>query len=122
MNPPPAGLSTDCRIIEVIDGDTLTVEIVRTVRVRLIDCWSPETRTKDLEEKALGLQAKEALQRIAEGKEARLFVPANDSEKSGDEWSFGRVLGHLWVAGRSLTRAQIESKNASSTKHGKLGK
>jgi len=40
----------------VVDGDTITVELKIPVRVRLLDCWAPETRTKDAEEKKKGIR------------------------------------------------------------------
>ena len=57
-----------CRIVKVIDGDTVDVDIdlgfgvwLRKQRVRLVGIDTPESRTKDLEEKKYGLAAKEFL-------------------------------------------------------------
>lgn len=118
---PPNGWTTDCKIVEVYDGDTVTVEIKRRVRVRLLGCWAPEIRTRDDQEKRQARASREHLKGLAEGMMAKLFVPAEDNEKAGDEWSLSRVLGHLWVGSKHLATAQTESGNASSRKHGKLG-
>jgi len=45
---PSLGWTTRASIERVIDGDTLDVTICRRVRVRLLDCWAPELRTRDL--------------------------------------------------------------------------
>ena len=52
---------------KVVDGDTIDVtidlgfDIKYSSRVRLAGIDTPESRTRDLEEKALGLEAKEYL-------------------------------------------------------------
>ena len=53
MKQPPVGLTTKVRVTNVVDGDTIDVEIVKNIRIRLRDCWWPETRTRDLEEKEM---------------------------------------------------------------------
>ena len=51
-----------CKIRKVVDGDTVDVDIdlgfgvwLRKQRVRLVGIDTPESRTKDLEEKKYGL-------------------------------------------------------------------
>ena len=51
MNQPPLGLTAQCKVLDVYDGDTVTVEVRTIARVRLLDCWAPEVRTKDVAEK-----------------------------------------------------------------------
>lgn len=96
--PPATGWTTHARIVEVYDGDTITVEVTRRFRVRLLDCWAPEIRTRDAAEKARGLAAAAYLTELAEGKPAILHVPL-DGIDAGDAWSFGRVLGSVWIDG-----------------------
>ena len=57
-----------CKIVKIVDGDTVDVDIdlgfgvwLRKQRVRLVGIDTPESRTKDLEEKKYGLAAKEFL-------------------------------------------------------------
>ena len=57
-----------CKVVKVVDGDTVDVDIdlgfgvwLRKQRVRLVGIDTPESRTKDLEEKKYGLAAKEFL-------------------------------------------------------------
>ena len=54
-----------CRIIKVVDGDTIDVDIdlgfnitLSNQRIRLQGVDTPESRTRDLEEKKFGLLAK----------------------------------------------------------------
>ena len=51
MQKPPEGFTTKATVVRVIDGDTVDVSITRRLRVRLQDCWAPETRTRDIVEK-----------------------------------------------------------------------
>ena len=56
-------------VVKVVDGDTIDIiidlgfDLTKKERVRLAGIDTPESRTKDLEEKELGLEAKEFLQR-----------------------------------------------------------
>lgn len=112
---PPLGESRPCRIVSVHDGDTLTVEFQpQTARVRLIDAWASETRTKDKAEKARGIKAREYLKTLAEGKDAVLFVPYQ--RDIGDQTTLGRVLGRVYVDGVDLSEAMVESGHASREK------
>ena len=53
------------KVVRTVDGDTIDVEldlgfdITLKARVRLVGINTPESRTRDLEEKAAGLAAKE---------------------------------------------------------------
>ena len=57
-----------CKIVRVVDGDTVDVDIdlgfgvwMHKERVRLHGIDTPESRTRDLEEKKYGLLAKEQI-------------------------------------------------------------
>lgn len=82
-------------VISVYDGDTITVMIDQgmkhfaRVKVRLVGINTPEIRTKDLDEKKRGLEAKEYLKSRIEGKTVIVHTV-----KKG---KFGRWLGILWV-------------------------
>lgn len=118
---PPLGWTTHCRIVSVIDGDTLDVEVKRTIRVRLLACYSPESRTKDLAEKSRGLAAKEHMESAAVGCDALLHVPGGKDTK--DLTTLGRVLGHVWLLrsdgkpdGESLSEMQVRNGHAVKEK------
>ena len=55
----------NAKVLRVVDGDTIDLmvdlgfSIHHKVRVRLYGINTPESRTRDLEEKALGLKAKD---------------------------------------------------------------
>ena len=56
-------------VVRVVDGDTVDIlidlgfDLTKKERVRLAGIDTPESRTKDLEEKELGLEAKDFLER-----------------------------------------------------------
>jgi micrococcal nuclease len=88
---------------KVVDGDTIDVvidlgfDISFTSRVRLAGIDTPESRTKDLAEKALGLESKKYL--------ADRIKAANNviirTEKINSSEKFGRILGWLYLDGES---------------------
>ena len=56
------------KLVKVVDGDTIDVDIdlgfgvwLRNQRIRMMGIDTPESRTRDLEEKKFGLIAKEKL-------------------------------------------------------------
>ncbi len=116
--PPPIGWTTPAKIIRVIDGDTVEVEITRRLNVRLDDCWAPESRTKDLHEKQIGLAAKANLEDLLNGHSVTLYIPAGDRENISDIFTFSRVVGTLWTDddSASINQRQIEQRFAWPTK------
>ena len=89
------------QVTKVVDGDTIDVvidlgfDIGFTTRVRLAGIDTPESRTKDLTEKALGLESKKYLaDRLKDAKNIVI-----KTEKINSTEKFGRVLGWLYVNG-----------------------
>lgn len=113
---PPHGLSTRCKIVGIVDGDTLDVEVIRRVRVRLLDLYAPESRTKDAAEKKKGIAAKEHLRAVADGRDATLFIPG--SVEFQNVTTLGRVLGQVWLDGEreSLAEMMVRAGHASKEK------
>jgi micrococcal nuclease len=83
-------------VLKVVDGDTIDVEIdlgfdlTKKERVRLGGIDTPESRTRDLDEKKLGLQAKDYLKSLIMNAD-KLIVR---TEKDG---KFGRMIGYLYM-------------------------
>lgn len=94
--PPSPGLVIDAIVVEVYDGDTITVEpLLPEMRVRLLDCWAPEIRTRDDSEKVRGYESRDNLRRLLpNASRIRLHVPTTD--RLQDSLTFGRVLGRAW--------------------------
>ena len=113
---PPRGLTAACDVYRVIDGDTVEIELRIPMRVRLLDCWAPETRTKDADEKKRGLASREHLAGIAEGSVGTVFIPWEHASRMGDVLSFGRALAHVWVNDKSLSEEQVKAGHATETK------
>jgi len=98
-------------LIAVIDGDTIDVEIDLgfdisiTKRVRLAGIDTPESRTTDKVEKALGLEVKELLKKKL--KAATTIVIRTEKPDSSEK--YGRVLGWLYLDGdgQSVNHALI---------------
>jgi len=88
-----------CTILRVVDGDTVDVDIdlgfgvwLRKERVRIHGIDTPESRTRDLEEKKYGLAAKQFVKDILlVGSQQRLIT---EKDKTG---KFGRILGKFLV-------------------------
>jgi endonuclease YncB( thermonuclease family) len=104
------------KIKKVLDGDTIDVvidlgfDLAKTERVRIAGVDTPEKRTRNLEEKALGLDAtnwlKEKLNQTIKG-EDELVVR---TELVGGVGKYGRLLGWLYVGDSdiSLNEQMIE--------------
>ena len=127
MKEPPKGITTECKVVRVIDGDTVDIEITRTLRIRLLDCWAPETRTTDLEEKAKGLDSKKHLYNLLnekfyndlaarKAKKITLFIPADEQGEIKDNFTFSRVLGRLFVSGQDVSELMVKAGKATKTK------
>jgi micrococcal nuclease len=91
------------KVYKVVDGDTIDVDIDLGFnvsyfqRVRLAGIDTPESRTKDLAEKALGLESKKKLEEILLG--AKDIVIRTEKPDSTEK--YGRILGWLFVNGEN---------------------
>jgi len=118
MTPPSRKSCYNFRVTEinrVVDGDTIDVtidlgfDLYKKERVRIAGVDTPEKRTRDLEEKALGIDAtnwmKEQLEDAING-ESELTIR---TELKGGMGKYGRLLGWLYVgdADISLNEAMI---------------
>jgi micrococcal nuclease len=87
----------------VIDGDTIDVvidlgfDILFASRVRLAGIDTPESRTTDKAEKALGIEAKEYLKKQL--KDSKSVVIRTEKMDSSEK--YGRILGWVYVNGDS---------------------
>jgi len=93
------------KVINVVDGDTIDVDIDLgfdisfSSRVRLAGIDTPESRTKDLAEKKLGLEAKEYVKsKIKDAKEVVIKTEKMDSSEK-----YGRILGWLFLDGSKVS-------------------
>lgn len=110
--PPVPQVTVPCKVVDVYDGDTVTVEVRMRVRVRLLDCWAPEVKGG---EKAWGIQSKAVMARLADGKDAVLQVPLDGADRLDDVLTFGRVLGRISIDGKDVSRAMCDEGAAFAT-------
>jgi micrococcal nuclease len=99
-------------VTKIVDGDTIDVimdlgfDIHFKSRVRLAGIDTPESRTRDLNEKRLGLEAKHYLEtKIKEAETVTIRT-----EKSNSAGKYGRVLGwiHLDHNDKSVNMEMVE--------------
>jgi len=100
-----------CKVTRVVDGDTVDVvldlgfSILHKCRVRLYAIDTPESRTRDKDEKARGkLAGKYLKDAIDNGKKVVLRSKLKDSKGK-----YGRVLGEIIVDDININVAMIEN-------------
>jgi micrococcal nuclease len=104
------------KVTKVVDGDTIDVEIDLgfdisfSSRVRLAGIDTPESRTTDKMEKALGLEAKAYLKNKIESAKTVVIK----TEKMNSSEKYGRILGWLFLDGSniSMNEQMIEDGHA----------
>jgi micrococcal nuclease len=101
-----------CKIVKVVDGDTVDVDIdlgfgcwLKDERVRIMGIDTPESRTSDKVEKIFGLKAKERLNSLL-GANAILQTQVS---KNGENMKgkFGRILGNFLTEDGSKVCADV---------------
>tara|TARA_X000001388_G_scaffold76639_2_gene74538 strand:+ start:27 stop:464 length:438 start_codon:yes stop_codon:yes gene_type:complete len=99
-----------CTVDRVVDGDTIDVtldlgfDILFKSRVRLYAIDTPESRTRDKDEKARGKLASAYLQNaIDTAKQVIIRTELKDSRGK-----YGRVLGSVICDGRDINKAMVE--------------
>ena len=116
MVPPSRKSCYNFRVTEinkVVDGDTIDVtidlgfDLYKKERVRIAGVDTPEKRTRDLEEKALGLDATEWMKKNLEG-----AIDGDDeltirTELKGGVGKYGRLLGWLYVGDEEISLNEL---------------
>ena len=92
------------KITKIVDGDTIDVlldmgfDIKYQSRVRLFGIDTPESRTRNKEEKVRGLISKEYLKQALK-KAKKLTIKTHKGSETG---KFGRILGEVFADGINL--------------------
>ena len=100
-------------IRRVVDGDTVDVtldlgfDILYNNRIRLLGIDTPESRTRDLEEKALGLAAKDRVKELCPVGSTVILRTTKDGKGK-----FGRILGEIFVEEQSVNKLLVEEGHA----------
>ena len=93
------------KVLKVVDGDTIDVDIDLgfdisfTSRVRLAGIDTPESRTTDKMEKALGLEVKKKIGELIASAQTIVIK----TEKPDSSEKYGRILGWLYLDGAELS-------------------
>ena len=96
-------------INRVLDGDTIDVtidlgfDLYKKERVRVAGVDTPEKRTRDLEEKALGIDATNWLKEKLESTLAGDDELSIRTELVGGVGKYGRLLGWLYIGDSNLS-------------------
>ena len=101
------------KINRVVDGDTIDVtidlgfDLAKKERVRIAGVDTPEKRTRDLEEKELGLDATNWMKENLEG-----AIDGDDeltirTELKGGVGKYGRLLGWLYVGDEEISLNEL---------------
>ena len=104
------------KLIKIIDGDTIDVDIdlgfsvvLKKQRIRLYGINTPESRTRDLEEKRYGLAAKARLRELLEAADTITVKTAIDKKARG---KYGRILGTIYADDINVNELLLEEGHA----------
>jgi|TARA_R110001592_G_scaffold73866_1_gene224963 micrococcal nuclease len=104
----------NCKVEKIVDGDTIDVvldlgfDILYKSRVRLYGIDTPESRTRNLDEKVRGKMASAFLRKaIEEGEKVCIQTKLKDSRGK-----FGRVLGDVVVDGVNINQSMVDNHHA----------
>ena len=108
----------DVKVIKVVDGDTVDVDIdlgfgvtLTDERVRIMGIDTPESRTRDKVEDLFGEAAKARLKVLM--KDGGKLITTEDRKGEDMKGKFGRILGDFRIAdGRKVTDILIEEGHA----------
>jgi len=107
----------DVRVIKVVDGDTVDVDIdlgfgvtLTDERVRIMGIDTPESRTRDKVEDLFGEAAKARLKELM--KHGGKLITTEDRKGEDMKGKFGRILGDFKVDGKLVTDILVEEGHA----------
>ncbi len=108
-----------CKILRIVDGDTVDVDIdlgfgmwMHKERVRMMGIDTPESRTRDLEEKAFGLASKERLKELLPIGSTQILKTEIDKSGEDAKGKFGRILGDFLIEGERASEILINEGHA----------
>ena len=100
----------NCQVKRVVDGDTIDVildlgfSVLYKARVRLFGIDTPESRTRDKDEKVRGKMSSRFLKECVSSGDVVIRTELKDSRGK-----FGRVLGTVMVDGVDINKAMCEA-------------
>ena len=114
-----------CKVLKVIAGDTVDVDIdlgfgivLKDERVRLMGIDTPESRTRDKVEKQFGLAAKARLKQMLDNKSGPILKTQINKKGEDMKGKFCRILGNFNVycprtdSWRMITDIMVEEGHA----------
>ena len=116
MTPPSRKSCYNFRVVsidKVLDGDTIDVtidlgfDLYKKERVRVAGVDTPEKRTRDLEEKELGIDATNWLKEKLDGAIAGDDDLVIRTELVGGMGKYGRLLGWLYIGDATLSLNEL---------------
>ena len=122
MYPPSRKSCYNFRVVKinrVVDGDTIDVtidlgfDLMKKERVRIAGVDTPEKRTRDLEEKARGLAAKDFVVEILKQHKNNFILHSQGVGK------YGRCLGNIFLGDTNLNDLLINEGHAVEYSGGK---
>tara|TARA_B100000900_G_C20355757_1_gene624166 strand:- start:204 stop:548 length:345 start_codon:yes stop_codon:yes gene_type:complete len=96
----------EAKVMRVVDGDTIDAlidlgfDIHKKIRIRMVGINTPESRTRDLEEKKRGLAAKARLKEILKENKNKFILESQGVGK------YGRCLGIIRI-GDTVVNQQL---------------
>ena len=108
-----------CKVVHIVDGDTVDVDIdlwfgvwLHKERIRMYGIDTPESRTSDKVEKVYGKAATEFLTKWTNAGDLTLRTFKDDRGK------FGRILGELWYGREHNINQLLVDNNHAVSYHG----
>ena len=103
-------------LIKIIDGDTIDVDldlgfsvVLKKQRVRLAGINTPESRTRDREQKKYGLAAKARLKELL-AEDSPLVIKISIDKKARGK--YGRILGTVWKGNDNINEKLVDEGHA----------
>ena len=107
-----------CKVLRVVDGDTIDLNIDlgfniwHRGRVRMAGIDTPESRTRIIEEKKLGLASKARLKELLKGQKVSI-------QCTKEKGKFGRILADVMVGDTNINKQLIDEGHAREYQGGK---
>ena len=108
-----------CKIRNVVDGDTVDVDIdlgfgleLKDERVRIKGIDTPESRTSDEVEDIFGEAAKARTKELLPEGSTQILITELNKEGEDMKGKFGRILGDFVVGNTTFTEKMIQENHA----------